>query len=71
AGGTAAPAAGPPEAPLPSYDELTLPSLRARMRGLDAAGVQALLAYEQSHAARPDVIAMYERRLEKLASEAG
>lgn len=65
--GSAAPAAEPP---LPNYDELSLPSLRARLRVLDAAQVRALLDYERAHAGRAPVIAMYERRIAKLESPA-
>jgi hypothetical protein len=61
-----APAAAAP--PLPGYDDLSLPSLRARMRVLDAATLQALLAYEKAHAHRDDVITMFERRLAKIAT---
>ena len=60
----AAPAAEAP--PLPGYDDLSLPSLRARMRVFDAATLRALLAYEKAHAHRDDVITMFERRLAKI-----
>jgi hypothetical protein len=53
--------------PIPNYDQLTVPSLRARLRGLDADGVQALLDYEKAHEDRPAVITMFERRLIKLS----
>ena len=58
-----------PEAalPVPNYDQLTLASLRARLRGLDPAGVQVLLDYEKAHEGRPAVITMFERRLIKLS----
>jgi hypothetical protein len=56
-------------APLPNYDELSIASLRARLRNLDVAQVRQLLVYEQAHAARPDVMAMFERRITKLESE--
>jgi hypothetical protein len=62
----AAPAAAAP--PLPGYDGLSLPSLRARMRVLDAATLRALLAYEKAHAHRDDVITMFERRLAKITT---
>jgi hypothetical protein len=62
----AAPAAQAP--PLPGYDDLSIPSLRARMRVLDAATLQALLAYEKAHAHRDDVITMFERRLAKITT---
>jgi hypothetical protein len=55
--------------PLPGYDDLSLPSLRARMRVLDAATLRAMLAYEKAHAHRDDVIAMFERRLTKIDAE--
>jgi hypothetical protein len=61
--GAAGPAADAP--PLPGYDDLSLPSLRARLRGLDAATLRAMLAYEKAHAHRDDVITMFERRLTK------
>ena len=62
----AAPAAEAP--PLPGYDDLSLPSLRARMRVFDAATLRALLAYEKAHAHRDDVITMFERRLAKITT---
>jgi hypothetical protein len=46
-------------------------SLRARLRGCDAATVRTLLAYETAHADREAVIGMYERRLIKLADTSG
>ena len=65
----AQPAASPP--PLPNYDELSVASLRARLRFLDAGAVGSLLDYEKSHAARQEVITMFERRLAKLNEAAG
>jgi len=67
----AAPAAAGQSAPIPGYDDLSIASLRARLRGLDATGVQSLLAYEKAHAQRGDVITMFERRLVKIEDEAG
>lgn len=55
------------ELPLPNYDELTVPSLRARMRNLSAEQLNQLVAYEGAHANRADVIGMFERRIAKLA----
>jgi hypothetical protein len=65
------PAAGPSgaELPLAGYDSLTLASIRARLRGLDAGQVRTLAVYEANHAERPEVLGMFERRIEKL--EAG
>jgi hypothetical protein len=55
--------------PLSNYDELTIPSLRARMRVLSAAQVTALLDYEKATQARAAVITMFERRLAKLEQD--
>jgi hypothetical protein len=54
---------------VPGYDGLSLPSLRARLRTLDAGQLRVLIAYEQDHAGRADVLAMFERRITKLAAE--
>jgi hypothetical protein len=59
----------PASPPLPGYDDLTLPSLRARLRGFDAGTLRALLAYEKAHARRDDVITLFERRLAKITAE--
>ena len=56
--------------PLPNYDELSVASLRARLRNLDAAQVRQLAGYERAHAARADVIGMFERRIAKLEADA-
>ena len=71
-----APAANPAQAapaaptasdlPVPGYDELSVASLRARMRSLDVAQLRALVDYESAHAARPAVLAMFERRIAKV-----
>jgi hypothetical protein len=58
--------AGPDAAPLPNYDALTVASLRARLRNLSIDQVRALIGYEQAHANRAEVIAMFERRVAKL-----
>jgi hypothetical protein len=67
---TAAPAAEvAAELPMPTYDDLTVASIRARLRNLTAAQVATLADYEKAHAARPEVITMFERRIAKLAAE--
>lgn len=53
--------------PVPSYDQLSVASLRARLRVLDAGQVQTLLGYEKAHESRPAVITLFERRLIKLS----
>ena len=56
--------------PLPNYDELSVASLRARLRNLDVAQVRQLADYERTHAARADVLTMFERRIVKLEADA-
>jgi hypothetical protein len=56
--------------PLPNYDELSLASLRARLRNLDVTQVRQLAEYERAHAARAEVLTMFERRIAKLEAEA-
>jgi hypothetical protein len=53
--------------PLANYDDLSIASLRARLRNLSADQLGTLIEYEKSHAARADVITMFERRIVKLA----
>ena len=55
--------------PLANYDDLSVASLRARLRNLSADQLGTLIEYEKSHAARADVISMFERRIVKLATE--
>ena len=57
------------ELPISGYDELSLPSLRARLRNLGTAELRDLLAHEKSHANRADVVTMFERRIAKLAED--
>jgi hypothetical protein len=54
------------ELPLPDYDHLQGGALASRIRTLDAAGVQTLLAYERSHANRIQVVSLMEHRLSSL-----
>jgi hypothetical protein len=54
------------ELPLAGYDDLSLPSIRARLRSLDVSQLRVLLDYERSHAERSDVLGMFERRIDKL-----
>jgi hypothetical protein len=61
------PKAAPP--PIPGYDDLSIASLRARLRGLTTSQLGKLVDYERSHANRDDVVTMFERRITKL--EAG
>jgi hypothetical protein len=56
--------------PLANYDQLSLASLRGRLRSLDVTQLRQLISYEQEHAARADVLAMFERRITKLETGA-
>ncbi|MBN9611524.1 MAG: hypothetical protein BGO26_15320 [Actinobacteria bacterium 69-20] len=50
-------------APIPGYDELRVTGLRARLHGLDADTVAALLDYEQSTRARAAFVTLLGNRL--------
>jgi hypothetical protein len=65
-----APEATTTELPLANYDESTVASLRARLRNLSVDQLTQLIEYEKGHAARADVITMFERRIAKVAAEA-
>jgi len=54
------------ELPLANYDESTVASLRARLRNLSVDQLNQLIEYEKGHAARADVITMFERRVAKI-----
>ncbi|WP_017589416.1 hypothetical protein [Nocardiopsis ganjiahuensis] len=54
---------------VPTYDELTLPSVRARLRKLTIEQVRDLRAYEVAHRSRPEFIKMYDNRIAKLEAE--
>jgi len=66
---TAATTAATTGLPLPNYDDLSVASLRARLRNLTAGQVSELVAYEKVNADRPEVVAMFERRIAKLEAE--
>ena len=57
-----------PSAPVPGWDELTLGSIRARLRRLSADDLTALQSYEKAHGGRADVLSMLENRLVKIRS---
>jgi hypothetical protein len=67
-GDLAAGSAGPALA-VANYDELSVPSLRARLRNLSIPQLRELIRYEQGHADRAEVITMFERRIAKLQAE--
>jgi hypothetical protein len=55
--------------PVPNYDNLTVASLRARLRNLDPSQVRTLLDYEKANEGRAAVLTMFERRIAKLESD--
>ncbi len=60
----------PAALPVAGYDDLSVASLRARLRNLDVSQLRVLADYEKSHARRADVVAMFERRIDKLGASA-
>lgn len=59
-------AAAQAELLMPGYEGLSLPAIRARLRGLDKAQLRILLACEKSSANRADIVTLFERRLARL-----
>lgn len=58
------------ELPLPDFDHLPLNSLIQRVRTLDAAQLDVVLAYERAHGDRLPVVQALEQRREALAGGA-
>jgi hypothetical protein len=56
--------------PLPDYDHLPVDGLTSRIRSLDTAGLETLLAYERAHANRLQVVTIMENRLTSLRAGA-
>ena len=56
--------------PLPDYDHLQVGSLTSRIRTLGSDDLKTLLAYEQSHANRIQVVSAMQHRLSGLAEGA-
>jgi len=54
--------------PLANYDELTVASLRARLRNLSNDDLTQLMEYERAHQNRPEVVKMFQNRLIKMTS---
>ena len=59
---------GPGGPPVAGYDDLSIPQLRGRLRGLSLEQVEALLGYERATRARPPYLTMLENRLTTLRS---
>ncbi len=56
------------ELPLANYDELSVASLRARLRNLSNDDLSQLMTYERAHQDRPEVIKMFQNRLIKMTT---
>jgi hypothetical protein len=54
--------------PLANYGELSVASLRARLRNLSNDDLNQLMTYERAHQDRPEVIKMFQNRLIKMTS---
>jgi hypothetical protein len=59
---------GPGGPPVAGYDDLSIPQLRGRLRGLSVEQVEALLSYERATRDRPPYLTMLENRLTTLRS---
>jgi hypothetical protein len=62
---------GHEELPLPDYDHLTLPALRARLTRLDLTSLVQLRDYEKAHANRLPVVTMLDNRIAKVTASNG
>jgi hypothetical protein len=54
---------------LPTYDELSIAQVRARMRNLSLDDLEELLRYEKAHAARPEFVGMLNRRIATVKAQ--
>ncbi len=54
---------------LPSYDELSIAQLRARLKNLSVDNLEELLHYEKDHAARPEFVGMLNRRIATVKAQ--
>jgi hypothetical protein len=54
--------------PLANYDQLTVASLRARLRNLSNDDLTRLMDHEKANQDRPEVIKMFQNRLIKMTS---
>ena len=54
--------------PLANYDQLSVASLRARLRNLSNDDLTQLMTYERAHQNRPEVVKMFQNRLIKMTS---
>lgn len=54
---------------LPTYDELSIAQLRARLRNLSLDHLEELLRYEKAHDARPEFVGMLNRRIATVKTQ--
>jgi hypothetical protein len=52
--------------PLPGYSEMTMASLRSRLRGKSAEQLRSFIEYERNTKARDDILQMFAKRLAKI-----
>jgi hypothetical protein len=57
--------------PIPDFDNVSIGSLRARLRSLDVEQLVTLREWEQAHAHRLPVITLLDNRIAKVAADAG
>jgi hypothetical protein len=57
--------------PIPDFDNISIGSLRARLRSLSAEQLVTLREWEQAHAHRLPVITLLDNRIAKVAADAG
>ena len=54
---------------LPGYESMTIPQVRARLRGLSVDQLTELLAWESAHADRPAFVTMLTNRIATVTAE--
>jgi hypothetical protein len=54
--------------PLPDFDNISIGSLRARLRNLTVEDLETLLAWEQEHANRLQVVTLLSNRIHKVSA---
>ena len=54
--------------PLPDFDNISIGSLRARLRNLTVEDLETLLAWEQEHANRVQVVTLLSNRIHKVSA---
>ncbi|GGU61216.1 lipid droplet-associated protein [Lentzea flava] len=54
---------------LPTYDELSIAQLRARLRNLSVEQLEELLSYEKAHESRPEFVGMLNRRIATVKAQ--